>query len=115
MIEDPQPALINPSPALLIPLPAKILPNKLGLNAPNKILTNSPFYSLASFWIVLLTPFNNKPESSRDLAILIMSSILWFYIISAVVPDPKIFLCTSASAADAADAAATAWFCYIFQ
>ena len=31
-----------------------------------------------------------------------MSSISSFYIISVVVPDPKIFLCIPASAADAA-------------
>ena len=50
-----------------------------------------------------MTPFNNNPESSRDLTILIMSSISLFDIINVVVfPDPKIFLCIPASAADAA-------------
>ena len=57
--------------ALFIPLPANMLPNKL---APNNILRNPPLCSLASFWIVLLIP-NNEPESSRDLAVYIMSSI----------------------------------------
>ena len=55
----------------------------------------------ASFWIVSQTLFDNKRESSRDLTIFIVSSISSFDIIS-VVPDPKIFLCTPASAADAA-------------
>ena len=81
---------------------------------PNMILRNPPFCSLASFWTVLLTPFNNKPESSRDFTILIMSSISSFDIINVVVlyeaeeeewrqPDPNVFfLCIPASAADAA-------------
>ena len=43
-----------------------------------------------------MTPFNNKPESSR-------SSKSLFDIISVVLlPDPNIFLCIPASAADAA-------------
>ena len=59
-----------------------------------------------------MTPFNNKPEASRDLTISIMSFISSFGIISVVLfgkakskgrlPDPKIFLYISASAADAA-------------
>ena len=58
-----------------------------------------PFCSFASFWTVSVTPFNNKPESSRDFTILIMSSISLFDLISVVSPDPNIFLCISASAA----------------
>ena len=50
----------------------------------HNILRNPPLCSLASFWIVLLTPFKNKPESSRDLTILIMSFISSFDIISVV-------------------------------
>ena len=43
----------------------------------------------------------NKPESSKDFTILIMSFISSFDIISVVLlPDPKIFLCIPASAAD---------------
>ena len=94
-----------PSPALFIHLPAKVFPSKLAPSVPNDILRNPPFYSLASFWIVLITPFNNKPDSSRNLAILIMSFISSFDMISVVDegrPDPKIFLCIPASAADAA-------------
>ena len=64
-----------------------------------------------------VTPFNNKPESARDFTILIKSSISLFNIISVALceakdevwlwedeglPDPKIFLCLPASAADAA-------------
>ena len=49
-----------------------------------------------------MTPFNNYPESSRDFTILIRSSMSLFDIISVVFPDPNIFLCIPASAADAA-------------
>ena len=42
------------------------------------------------------------PESSRDLTNIIMSSISSLDIISVVVPDPNIFLCIPAPAADAA-------------
>ena len=55
-----------------------------------------------SFWIVSLTPFNDKPESSRDLAIFKMASISSFDMIRVVVPKPKIFLPIPASAANAA-------------
>ena len=67
----------------------------------NNILINPPFCSLTSFWIVSLTLFNNKPESSRDVTIFIMSSISSFAFI-VVLPEPKIDLCILASAADAA-------------
>ena len=43
--------------------------------------------------------FNDKPESSRDLTILIMSFISSFHIISVVIQEPSLF---SGSAADAA-------------
>ena len=69
------------------------------------MLRNTLFCSLASFWIVSLTPFYNNPaESWRDLTILIMSFISSFDIVSvaALWPDPKTFLCIPASAADAA-------------
>ena len=49
-----------------------------------------------------MTPFNNNPESSRDFTILIRSFMYLFDIISVVFPDPNIFLCIPASAADAA-------------
>ena len=53
-----------------------------------------------SFWIVSLTPFNNKPESSIDLNFLII--ILSFDIISVVVLESKFFLSIPASAAEVA-------------
>ena len=84
-----------PFPSLYIPFLVKRFPNKLEPNVPNSILTNLPFCSFASFWTVSVTPFNNKPESSRDFTILIISLISSFDIINlAVFPDP---------AADAAD------------
>ena len=50
-----------------------------------------------------MTPFNHKPESLRDFTILIRSLISLFVIISVVAfPDPNIFLCIPASAANAA-------------
>ena len=95
----PKPALKTPSPALFIhlplacpalyiPLPIKRSPNKLAPNVPNNALRNPPF--------------NNKPESSRDFIILIISLISSFDIISVAFPDLNIFLCIPASAADAA-------------
>ena len=51
--------------------------------------------------------FYNKPESSRDFTILIISPSSSFDIISVVIfPDPNILLCIPASAAAAAAAAA---------
>ena len=52
-----------------------------------------------------MTPVNNKPESSRDLTISIMSFISSLDIINVVIFSghiPKIFLCYPSSAADAA-------------
>ena len=70
-------------------------------NVPSNALRNPPFRSFTSFWTVLVTPFINKPESSRDFIILIILWISSFGIISVVFPDPNIFLCILASAADA--------------
>ena len=49
-----------------------------------------------------MTPFNNNRESLRDFTILLRSFMSLFDIISVVYPDPNIFLCIPASAADAA-------------
>ena len=54
-----------------------------------------------------INKFFNKPDSSRNLTILIISSISLFEIIIVVVkgllfPDPNIFLCITPSAAYAA-------------
>ena len=43
--------------------------NKLAPKVPNNILRNPPFCSFASFTILLLTYFINKPDSSIDLII----------------------------------------------
>ena len=68
-------------------------------NDCSNIPRNSPFCSFASFSNVSLTPFNNKPSSSRDLNIFI-SFIYSFKVISVVIPDPKFIFfnnCTAAS------------------
>ena len=67
---------------------------------PNGMLRNSPFCSFVSFGIVSLTPFNIKLDSSKDLIILIMSSISSFDIIRVGVPESKTFSCIPASVAD---------------
>ena len=46
----------------------------------------------ASFLFVLLTPFINKANSSKDLIILMISFISSLEIINAILPDPKTFL-----------------------
>ena len=52
--------------------------------------------------MVLLTPLNNKLESSWDSTILKMYSTLSFKIINVDVQDSKTFSCISVSAVDAA-------------
>ena len=74
------------------------------------MLRNTTFCSFSSILIVLLTPFINKPDSSKDLAIYMISFISLFEITNDVccakseecIPDSKIFLCIPVSAADAA-------------
>ena len=70
-------ALIGPRPWIvpIAPLPVNKFPNKLAPNIPNIILRNPPFYSFTSFLIVLVTPFIDKPDSSSDLTIFIISFI----------------------------------------
>ena len=82
---------IAPTPTLITHYPATILLNKRISNVPSSILRNRQFCFLTSFWIVSVTSFNNKPESSRDLTVLRMSFISSFDIISAILPDRKIF------------------------
>ena len=80
-----------PSPALTIPCPpVNKLPNKLAPNVPSNILKNPPFYSLVSFSIVLLTPFNKIPEFSRASIIFIISLMSSCSIIN-LTPEPCIF------------------------
>ena len=105
----PEPALtihfplLFTDPALTIPFPINKFPNKLAPRVPNNILKNPPFCSFVSFSIVLVTPFNKILESSRAYTIFIISFISSSEIIKVVFPDPNIFLCIPASAADAAD------------
>ena len=58
------PGIIVPSPALITPFPFNTFPNILAANIPNNIRRNLPFYSFASFIIVLLILFINNPDSS---------------------------------------------------
>ena len=51
-----------------------------------------------------MTPFNKTLESSSACTIFIISLISLFEIIKVVFPDPSIFLCIPASAADTAAA-----------
>ena len=98
----PSPALIVPSSALIVHLPANRFPNKLAPNVTNNILRNPLFCSFASFSIVSLTSFINKPDYSSDLTIIVTSFISSFGIINVVIPDPNIFLLIATSVADAA-------------
>ena len=54
-----------PSPALKNPFPDNKFPNKDAPKVPNNIDKNPPFCYLVSFLIVLVTPFNKIPESSK--------------------------------------------------
>ena len=98
------PAVIVPRPwvVAIAPLPANRFPNKLAPKVPSNIPRNPSFCSFASFLIVSMTPFINKPESSRDLTIFMISSISLLEIIKVVKPDPNIFLWIGASVVDAA-------------
>ena len=99
-LNDPVPALLTlnllatspdpltPSPALFTPLPASIFPNKLAPYVPR----NPPFCSFVSFPSVWVMPFFNRPESSKDLTIFIISAIRSFKIISAVVQTLRFFM-----------------------
>ena len=96
------PVLVVSLPALIVPLSVNRCSNKLAPKATNNILRNHPFCSVASFWIVSLTPFINKPESSGHLTIFMISYICSLEIIKVVNPDPNIFLWIAASVADSA-------------
>ena len=62
---------------------------------------NHLFFSLASFLIVSLIPFINKPDSSRNLTVFMISLIFSLEIINFVIPDPNIFCWIATSVADA--------------
>ena len=119
----PSPALNVPSPALIVPRPGMLtwlanvsdlshpwcdaiapssvnkFPNKLAPKGHNNITRNPPFCSVASFLIVSVTLFFNKPDSSSDLTIFIISFISSLEVINVVAPDPNIFLWIAASVA----------------
>ena len=88
------------STAVIVPLLVNIVPNKLPPKVPNKIAINPPFCYFASFLIVSLMPFINKPDSSRDLTIFMILFISSLRVINVVVHkansegrlDPNIFL-----------------------
>ena len=91
-----------PSPALIGLVLVNKFPNKLAPNVLSKITQIPPFCSFASFWIVLLMFFINKPDSSTDLTVFMTSLISSFEIINVVPPGPNIFLWIAASVAEAA-------------
>ena len=67
-------------------LSANRFPKKITPNVPNKNkLGNGSFCSFDSFLNDLIIPFINKPESTRDSSIFMMSHIASFEIINAVV------------------------------
>ena len=86
----------------MVPLPVNRFPNKLSLKLLESILTNHLFCSLASFLIFSLTPFINNTDSSRDLAIFMISFISSLGIITVVKPDLNIVLWIAAFVPDAA-------------
>ena len=80
--------MISPVVPLLIliaPFSVNRFPNKLEPNGANTILRNLPFCSFALSLVVSLTPFINKPYSSRILFILMIRLISSFEIISVVL------------------------------
>ena len=91
------------STSFTIPFRVNKFANKLAPIIPNSILKNPLFYSFVSFLIVLVTSFNKIFESSSAWTISIIYFISSFEIIKVVVPDPNIYLCIPASAADAAE------------
>ena len=54
------------SPAPIVALPVNRSLNKLAPEVPNNVSRTPPFCSFASFLIVLLTPFINKPDYSYE-------------------------------------------------
>ena len=91
-----------PLSALIVSLPVNRSPMKVAPKVPNKVSGSLSFYSFASLLIVSLTSFTNKPDSSRDLTISIISFISSSEIINVVTPDPNIFLWIAAPVTDAA-------------
>ena len=86
------PALIVPSQVLILPLPVNKFPYKPALKVPNNIPRNPPVCFFASFLTVSLTPFINKPDSSRDLTVFMILFRFLFEIINVILSDGNIFL-----------------------
>ena len=63
------------SPVHIVSLSVNRFPNKLAPNVADKLPKYLPFYTFASFLIVLLTVFINKPDSSRALFVFMISLI----------------------------------------
>ena len=63
---------------------------KLAPNVPNNMLINLLYFPFNSFSIVLLTHFIDKPDSLRDLTVLMISFLSLFDILNVVVPSTKI-------------------------
>ena len=78
-----------PSPALITPCTLNVLPSKLAANVPNNIGRSPPFCSSVSFLIFALIYFTSNPDSSNYLTIFVISSILSFEIVNAVVCEAK--------------------------
>ena len=97
----PSPVLNVPLPTAIAPLTVNKEPNKLAPTVPINNPRNPGFCYFASFLIVSVTLFINKPDSSSDLTIFIIF-IFSFEIISVVTPDPNVFLWIAASVVDAA-------------
>ena len=113
----PSPVLNVPLPTAIAPLTVNKEPNKLAPTVPINNPRNPGFCYFASFLIVSVTLFINKPDSSSDLTIFIIF-IFSFEIISVVIceakfkgceakseegrPDTKIFLWIAASVVNAA-------------
>ena len=80
-------ALIAPSPARATPFRANICPNKLAPNVAANIPKNQILCFFTSFSTVSLTSIN-KPDSSYDLIIFLISLKSSFKSTNVVVPDP---------------------------
>ena len=102
------------SPCILAPhqgiwgFPPNIFCNILAANLANNPWRNPLFCSfvsffIVSFFIISLTRFISKPDSSRDLTIFLVAYIYLVEIIRAVVPDPKILFWIAASVTGAAN------------
>ena len=106
-----------PSRDLIVLLAVNKFPNILATNISINLLRNPPFCYVASFFVILLSSFINKPDSSWDVTIFMISFISSLEIIKVVVrkanskerktkihgwPDPKNFLWIAASVADTA-------------